>query len=81
MEQEIFNIEIREWIGYLASAVVLVSFFMKKMKSLRILNTVGCSLFIIYGFALNVSWPIVVTNVAIVLVNAYYLLLKPSKNP
>jgi ABC-type uncharacterized transport system permease subunit len=78
MDQEIIGIALSEWIGYAASAVVLLSFFMKKMRSLRTVNTIGCSLFIAYGFALDISWPIVVTNVAIVLVNLYYLITTKS---
>jgi hypothetical protein len=61
-----------EYIGYLASALVLVSFLMKNMTYLRIINTVGCVFFILYGLLLP-SIPIVITNVAIVLVNLYYL--------
>lgn len=62
-----------ELIGYLASAFVLLSFVMKEMKKLRIVNIVGCTFFITYGVLL-MSWPIIITNVAIVIVNVYYLL-------
>ena len=62
-----------EYVGYAASFFVLLSFVMKRMTRLRIINVIGCSFFIWYGILL-VSWPIIVTNVAIVLVNAYYLL-------
>lgn len=68
-----------EYVGYAASFFVLLSFVMKDMKTLRLINIVGCSFFIAYGFMIpGVSWPIVVTNVAIVIVNLYYL-LKVSK--
>lgn len=63
-----------EYVGYAASFFVLLSFIMKDMKTLRLVNIIGCSFFIVYGFLIpGVSWPIVVTNVAIVLVNLYYL--------
>ncbi|RMG82511.1 MAG: uroporphyrinogen decarboxylase, partial [Bacteroidetes bacterium] len=39
-----------EIIGYLAMAGVLISFFMKDIKMLRIINTIGCGFFVIYGF-------------------------------
>jgi len=68
-----------EYIGYAASAGVLISFLMKNIRTLRIVNTVGCALFITYGLLLP-SWPIVVTNAAIVLINGYYLFLKPSNS-
>lgn len=74
METLVFGIPAFEWIGYLASAAVLGSFLMKKIRMLRIVNTVGCSLFVAYGFILpQISWPIIFTNVAIIVVNAYYL--------
>lgn len=61
-----------DYIGYAASLFVLLSFFMKKIATLRMVNIVGCSFFIAYGFLID-SIPIIITNVAIVLVNAYYL--------
>jgi hypothetical protein len=74
MDQLIFGIPAFELVGYLASAAVLASFLMKKLRMLRIVNTVGCSLFVAYGFVLpEVSWPIIITNIAIILINAFYL--------
>ncbi len=66
--------EFADWIGYAASIVVLISFLMKNIKYLRMVNIAGCSLFVAYGFALEISWPIVITNCAIMLINFYYLL-------
>ena len=65
-----------ENIGYLASLGVLVSFLMKDIKKLRIINTVGCLLFVWYGVLLNFSLPIIITNVTITIINTYFL-LKP----
>ncbi|MCO4813964.1 MAG: YgjV family protein [Flavobacteriales bacterium] len=62
-----------EYIGYAASFFVLLSFLMKKMTTLRLVNIVGCALFIWYGVMLN-SIPIIITNCAILIVNIYYLL-------
>ncbi len=64
--------EYTEYVGYLASFLVLISFIMKRMSLLRIINTVGCTFFIIYGIMLP-SIPIIVTNAAIVIINVYYL--------
>jgi hypothetical protein len=64
---------ITELFGYAASLGVLVSFLMKNIRVLRIVNTAGCVLFIIYGVMVP-SWPVVVTNAAIVCINAYYLI-------
>jgi hypothetical protein len=64
-----------EVIGYLASLFVLLSFFKKDIRQLRIINSIGCALFVAYGIMLP-SIPVVITNVAILLVNGYYLFFK-----
>ncbi len=63
-----------EIIGYVASFVVLLSFLMKDMVKLRIVNSVGCGLFVVYGFLLQNSVPIILTNSVILLIHLYYLL-------
>ncbi|CDF80238.1 conserved hypothetical protein [Formosa agariphila KMM 3901] len=73
---EVLGISVTEWVGYLASLVLLISFTMKDVVKLRVINTLGCALFVVYGFMLETSWPIVITNGAIILINFYYLFLK-----
>jgi len=72
-----------EIMGYTASCGVLLSFLMKDIKTLRIVNSIGCALFIVYGVMLSPpSFPVILTNVAIIIINVYYLLKKPIiKNP
>jgi|TARA_B110000459_G_C16106040_1_gene271681 hypothetical protein len=65
-----------ELVGYAAMLVLLVSFLMKDMRRLRTLNTVACGLFVAYGFLLETSWPIIISNAAIFGINIYYLFLK-----
>lgn len=73
----IMGISLVEWIGYMATAVVLISFLMKSIKKLRIVNALGCLLFVLYGVMLTpVSKPIIITNVVIFGINMYYLLKK-----
>jgi uncharacterized protein with PQ loop repeat len=67
------NFSSTEIIGYLASLIVLISFLMKDIKKLRIINSVGCVLFVAYGILLNFSMPIILTNTAIAGINIYYL--------
>ena len=67
-----------EYVGYIASGIVLLSFLMGNIFILRIINTIGCGFFIFYGVLLG-SIPIILTNSAIVLINAYYLFLKNNK--
>ena len=77
----IIGIAYSEWIGYMASAVVLISFLMKKIRMLRMINILGCGLFVAYGFSLDISWPIVFTNIAIMLINIIFLIkLAKTKN-
>ncbi|TNE76807.1 MAG: uroporphyrinogen decarboxylase [Bacteroidetes bacterium] len=64
-------------LGYSASLLVLVSFVMKDIRHLRILNSVGCGTFILYGSLLHpIAWPIVITNSAIIGINIFYLTRK-----
>ena len=68
-----FGIPLTEWVGYLASLVLMISFLMKSIHKLRIINSVGALLFIVYGFMLATSWPIIISNAFILGVNIYYL--------
>lgn len=40
-------------IGILAAVIVFVSFFSKDMKRVRIINSIGCIVFIIYGLLIS----------------------------
>ncbi|MFY7972682.1 MAG: uroporphyrinogen decarboxylase [Flavobacteriales bacterium] len=65
-----------EIVGYIGSLMVLVSFLMKDIKTLRFINSIGCALFIVYGILLGFSIPIILTNAAILVINAYSLIGK-----
>ncbi|MCB0510270.1 MAG: YgjV family protein [Chitinophagales bacterium] len=64
-----------EILGYAAMAFLMFSFLLKDMRKLRMLNSLACALFVAYGILLA-SWPIVISNAFIILVNLYYLLKK-----
>jgi hypothetical protein len=72
----ILGITFTEWVGYLASLVLIISFMMKNVNTLRIVNSVGALLFVVYGIMLTISWPIIITNGFILLLNLYYLTKK-----
>jgi len=76
----IFGISYTEWVGYLASLVLIVSFTRKNVNQLRIINSIGAILFIVYGFMLATSWPIIITNTFILSLNTYYLTKKEKSN-
>lgn len=65
-----------DMMGYMASALLMFSFTLKHLKALRVVNTLGCLCFVIYGFMLSTAWPVIITNGFIALVNFYYLLKK-----
>lgn len=69
---EFLNIELIEWIGYLASALVLVSLSLSSMLRLRIVNLLGSVVFVFYGFSIG-SYPVGLMNLAIVFFNIHYL--------
>ena len=75
---EFFGIEIAELVGYIATVVLLTSFTMKRLKSLRIINSIACLLFVVYGIILSNAWPIIISNAAIFTINLYYLFLKKN---
>ena len=42
-----------EYIGIFAGIMVLVSFIPVDIKKIRLLNIIGCVLFVIYGIGIN----------------------------
>lgn len=75
---EFLGISLTDWIGYLAMATLLVSFMMKNLTKLRVINSFGCAFFVVYGIMLTTSWPIIITNSAIICINLYYLLFNKN---
>ncbi len=75
---EFFEFSYTDIIGYIAMALLLISFLMKDVKKLRIVNSIGCAFFVAYGFLLVTSWPIIITNSAIISINLYYLILRKN---
>jgi hypothetical protein len=64
-----------ELLAYFASFIVLISFMVKDVILLRILNNVGCILFLIYA-AYHGRYPLIFLNSMVILVNMYYILKK-----
>ncbi|WP_078548910.1 YgjV family protein [Litchfieldia alkalitelluris] len=61
-----------EWLGYLASLIVLISLLMSSIIKLRWINLIGSSLFSLYGFLIG-ALPVGLMNLGIALINIYYL--------
>ena len=45
-----FGIPLIEWVGYAASIMIAISLIMTNIVKLRVINSIGCILFAIYGF-------------------------------
>ena len=73
-----FGIPFIEWVGYLASIVIAISLIMSDIIKLRIINTIGCVLFVIYGLSVG-AYPVAFTNMLIVFINIYYLFKLKNK--
>lgn len=61
-----------ETIGYIGSFLVLVSFLMVSVVKLRIVNTIGSLIFMIYALIIR-SYPTAVMNFFLVLINIHFL--------
>lgn len=61
-----------EYLGYVASLIVLVSLLMSSLKKLRWINLIGATLFGAYGFLIG-SIPTGLMNLGIVIIDIYYL--------
>jgi len=61
-----------EMVGYLATAVLVSSFAINDFFLFRIVNSIGCFLFIVYGI-LKKATPVTITNLIIVALNMYYI--------
>ncbi len=70
---------VTEIVGYIGSLGILISFLMKDMLKLRIVNTFGCAFFVLYGILLN-SIPVIATNGIIICINLYYIFKTQNKN-
>ena len=60
-------------LGFAATAVILLSFLFKGPITIRIINSIGAAVFIVYGAMVSV-WPVVALNAALILVHLFYLI-------
>ncbi len=61
-----------ETIGYVGSALVLVSFLMASVVKLRVINSAGGLIFAVYALLIH-SYPTALMNFCLVGINLYYL--------
>ena len=61
-----------ELVGYIGSALVLVSFLMTSVFKLRIVNSVGSIIFMVYALIIH-SYPTAIMNFCLVIINIHFL--------
>ena len=69
-----------EAVGYLGSALVLVSFLMASVVKLRVVNSIGSTIFAVYALIIR-SYPTALMNICLVAINLYYLWKLRNKEP
>ena len=69
-----------EIIGYVGSALVLVSFLMASVVKLRVVNAIGSGIFAAYALIIH-SYPTMIMNICLVLINLYYLWKLRNRDP
>lgn len=73
------DINILEWIGYLASVLIAISMTMSSIVKFRVINLAGAAAFSLYGFLIG-SLPVGFMNLFIALVDIFYLYSIFNKN-
>lgn len=61
-----------EWLGLVASAIVLISFLFSNQIKTRIINMVGCIVFVVYGMLLP-AYSTAFMNFALLIVHIVFL--------
>ena len=61
-----------EWLGIVASAFILISFLFTKQTITRIINMIGCIVFVVYGLLLP-TYSTAFMNGALFIVHIVYL--------
>ena len=65
-----------EYVGYLASIFIVVSFLLKNIKTIRTVNLLGCICFVIYGIYSGMLWPIILPNGILSFIQIYHIIKK-----
>lgn len=65
-----------EYVGYLASVFVILSFMLKDLKKIRVVNLVGCIAFVVYGIFSGMLWPVIIPNAILSVIQVYHLIKK-----
>lgn len=61
-----------EIVGYIGSLLVLISFLMTSVAKLRIVNSIGSFIFMVYALIIK-SYPTAIMNFCLILINLHFL--------
>lgn len=78
-QKNTMNPEIANYIGYAASIFIVLSFVLKDIKKIRLINLFGCICFVIFGFFSvpgQFIWPIIIPNAILCGIQVYHLVKK-----
>ena len=67
------DLSVYELIGYIGSAVVLISFMMTSVVKMRIVNIIGALVCLVYGVLIQ-AYPTVALNGVLILINLFQLI-------
>ena len=67
-----FGIDPIEILGYVATLIVAASFLFKSIVPLRIVNSIGAALFVVYALFTH-TYPVALLNAFLVVVHIYQL--------
>ena len=65
-----------DYVGYAASVFVILSFMLKDIKKIRIINLIGCIAFVVYGIFSGMLWPVIIPNAILCLIQVFHLIKK-----
>ena len=68
-----------ELFGYLGTALIFLSMMMTNLTKLRLLNMAGSAISVIYAVLSN-TWPVVLLNGGLILINTVQLIRQKKKN-
>lgn len=68
-----------EMVGYIAMALLVVSFIPKQLTVIRSINFAGCVFFIAYGILLGWKWPLIVSNGLVAVIQLYHIFWKKMR--
>lgn len=63
-----------ELVGYFAMTFLVLSFIPKQVERIRVINFIGCVLFVAYGVLLGWKWPLIVSNGLVAVIQVYHLI-------